>query len=313
MGGRHDGHSEHDRRRVRYGRPAQLRRQFIQSLCPLPYTYPHIAKGDHRSQTLTLKVEHAPTSKSAGKTKDATTRVTIGALLPNVKIPPLLTAAPDVPDATFGNINFNRDNFSGRKTLTWGLNPSVHLPDNDNFMDNATTVAEQTRTADVFAPESAHHVAPIRLDSASWQAGRDPRSATLFGAAWAARVVKYLSYAGVEDAAFDFGPGHASDAIAELQPFAGHSLFDVKIHAAGYLPVDALAFVGNSGLQVWIINKTNQPQSVKVESLPQASCQLRRRDGKVPYGDPLTTDPVSGMTGSITTDLGPYEICEIQF
>ena len=276
---------------------------------PLPYAYPHIAKGDHKTQTLTLKVERALAEKPA----DKTTRVTLGALLPNVKIPQILTAAPDVPDAIFGAINFNRDNFTGKKALTWGINPSVHLPDNDNFMDNATTIAEQARTTDVFAPESAHHVTPIRLDSASWQAGRDPRSASLFGAAWAARVVKYLSYAGVEDAAFDFGPGHATDALAELQPFAGHSLYDVKIHAAGRIPLDALAFVGNIGLQVWIINKTNQPQSVKVENLPRAQCQIRRRDGKVPYGDPLTTDPVNGMTGAITTDLAPYEICEIQF
>lgn len=277
---------------------------------PLPYAYPQILKGDPKTQTLTLRVEHAPAAKTASKT----TRLTLGALLPNVKIPLLLTAAPDAPDSIFGDINFNRDNFRDKKMLTWGLNPSVHLPDNDNFMDNATTIAEQARTTDVFATESAHHVTPIRLDSASGQrAGRDPRSASVFGSAWAARVVKYLSYAGVEDAGFDFGPGNATDALAELQPFAGHALYDVKIHAAGYASLDALAFVGNSGLQFWIINKTNQPQSVTVDNLPKTRCQLCRRDGSVPFGNPLTTDPVSGMTGSITTDLGPYEICEIQF
>ena len=280
---------------------------------PLPYAYPHILKGDHKTQALTLKVEHVSPSKLSRHISDKTTRVTLGALLPNVKIPKLSVASPDVPDAIFGGVNFNRDKFRGQKALTWGINPSVHLPDDDNFMDNATTIAEQARTADIFAPESAYHVTPIRLDSAKWRAGRDPRSASAFGAAWAARVVKYMAYAEAQDAAFDFGPGQATDAIAELQPFAGHSLFDVKIHTGGYIPVDALAFVGNDGLQCWLINKTDQPQSVKVENLPKARCQIRRRNGSVPYGDPLETDPVNGMTGSITTDLAPYEICEIQF
>ncbi len=283
----------------------------------LPYAYPHIAKGDAKAQELTLRMEHAPPAplkeKPAEKSAEKVTRLTLGELLPDVTIPKLLTADSADPDVIFGAINFNREKFRNAKELTWGLNPSVHLPDDTTFMENATTIVEQARTAGEFAPGAALHITPIRFDSAHWRTGRDPRSASVFGSAWAARAVKYLAHAKVEDAAFDFGPGQATNALKDLLPFAGHSLYDVKIHAAGSSPIDALAFVGNEGLQFWIINLTNQPQSVTVNNLPQAMCQLARRNGKHPLDAPLDTDPMAGMTGNVTTDLGPYEVCEIQF
>ena len=83
----------------------------FKAYAPLPYPYPHIAKDDRKTQTLTLKVEHAPAAKKA----DSTCHITLGDALPNAKIPKLLTAAPDVPDFTFGGVNFNRDNFRDKK------------------------------------------------------------------------------------------------------------------------------------------------------------------------------------------------------
>ena len=189
----------------------------------------------------------------------------------------------------------------------------MHLPDDDTFMENATAPGEQARTADTFAPGAAHHISPIRLDSKSWRAGRDPRSASRFGAAWAARVVKALALALVEDAAFDFGPGYATDALAELALFAGSRLYDVKIHAAGYAPVDALAFDRNGLAEVWLINKTNRPQSATLENPPQARAYTERRMASETAAGTLRPHPAQPLTGPLIISLKPYEIAIVEF
>ncbi|MDB5174838.1 MAG: hypothetical protein JWN51_3611, partial [Phycisphaerales bacterium] len=99
---------------------------------PLPYAYPHVAKGDKKVQTVTLTV--------AGKTAAQASpqdpvRLRLGRPIPGTKIPKFVLAADLSKSVIFSDINFGREKFAGAKTIAWRYTPTIHLPDNDTIME----------------------------------------------------------------------------------------------------------------------------------------------------------------------------------
>ena len=173
---------------------------------PLDYAYPNVRKDQKTDQTVTLKV--AGGTDPGKVVGPETVQIHIGGPIKDAKIPKLVTFDKSWSKATgFVDINHSRQKFESAKEVTWAYTSATHLPDDDTQMENPPALADQVATAKSFAPKAVCRVGPIHLESSSGPGGHDPRAAQPLAAAWAAEVVKYLSEAGVSEAAFDLGDG----------------------------------------------------------------------------------------------------------
>lgn len=272
---------------------------------PLAYNYPNIKAGVTMQQTLTVSLQNAP----AVTDPYTTVRVTLGKAIPGSRVPNLVPVTTTMQDSIFINVNTNRAPYANANLITWGYNPAVHLPDNDNFMDNAMTALDQAKTSRAFAPHAAIHMEPIRLTTGT---PRDPRNTTVFGAAWSARLLKYLSLGSVARASLDVGPGYAHTAQVLMGSYSGKPLLATTIDANGFAPLDAFAVQGSHGPVVWLVNLTDQPVALSLMGLPSNNAATLKRinDTIKPNGAPAisTAQPTNN---ALALTLRPYEVCEV--
>ena len=230
----------------------------------LAYAYPKIVSGEPAQETVTVEVGNAHDVPSVA----GPVRIHIGKPLLGLKMPRLGLTPPDAQEADFVVLNGHRKQSHSAASLTWSLCPSVHLPDDDNLMDNVPTVRDQLQTARSFAPDAGFHIAPVSLDRAHRGTALDPRYQGRFAAAWTAAVIKYLALGGAADAGFDTGGGPAAALVQSLNVYAGRPLLAATTNRVGRSPVEALAVDDGSRTVIWLINLTDQPQAAIIDSLP---------------------------------------------
>lgn len=299
----------------------------FKAYAPLPYAYPAVPASDPaREETVTITV----TSAAAASPKQiAGASVTLGALVPGVRVPKI-AIAPEagLPDTIFGAVNGSVDKNRNAQTLTWGFNPQIHLFDDDMIRENRMVILDQVKSAHSYAPNAAIRIAPIHVGPprSGDAPARDPRDDSAFGAAWAASVVKYLALAGVNEAQFDMG-AFPTQVVSRLALLAGRAVYDVRVSQPDLhrgAAVDAFA-VEESGAPVLVlVNLSGSTQTVACHGLPAAKgngvVELRRL--VIPNSNPAaqrgffdTPPVVSTMPASangLNVVLDPFEVCEVR-
>lgn len=280
----------------------------FKAYAPLAYAYPAIKTGQDAEETLTLHVRNAVDGPAATDV----TYVKIGGLVEHARVPRLVVADPKAPGGDFVGVNTNRPKVADAKTIVWALNPSNHLPDDDNFMDNVTSVMTQAKTARSFAPHAKLRIDPVTLNNIHPGAGLDSRNETAFGAAWSAAVLKYLSLGGVDEAAFAVGPGTAHGVQQVIGAFAGDGVYETDIRSGGPPQVEAFAVDHKGSPVLWLINLCAVRRTVVCES-PHGGSKatlLRGVGSNGTTGQP-DTQTQSLDNGRLQVALAPYEVCQV--
>jgi len=235
----------------------------------LPYAYPAVPTGQTYGETLTLSVTGPPRQQMP---VESVTRVTLGAATGTL-MPAIWVANADEPAPTFVTLNRARDPYLDAVQVGWAFNPAAHMPDDDTFMENTTTVADQAATVRGFAPAALLRVAPISFDSPYPRTVSDPRNSEYFAAAWVAALAGELARAGVGEAGFAVGAG-ADAVIGALAVLHGCPIYTVT--CAGPLPCPVRAFAVKTGesLVLWLVNITDQPQAVQIEGASSQMIEL---------------------------------------
>jgi outer membrane protein assembly factor BamB len=219
-----------------------------------------VPKGQAKRDTFTLEVTGA---KAAADPAPAVALAIDAAVH---RLPALLPAASSVKAASFVAQNGKRDGWKNAATVAWAFNPAAHMPDDDMFFENLSSVVDQAATVRALHPTARLRVDPIHFDSPYPRPGRDPRNTGQFAAAWTAAMAGWLARAGVDEAVFTTGPA----AVLELlSPLGGHA-----VHALVPLSGDPRAVTGFTIDNVaWVVNLTSQPQAV---ILPHPMVRLSR-------------------------------------
>ena len=272
----------------------------------MPYQYPDLVKGERGDQELTLEVKNArPEAETRGVAS-----VVVGAPVEGARMPKLLSVEQSVEGADFLQCNRDRQQYTGAELIALRFNPSLHMPDDDTFMENIPAICDQVVTIRSFAPTARFRVDPIALDSPYPRPGPDPRNRGQFAAAWCARMVKYLALAGVEEAVFNVGLGHSAELVQKVMaPYAGRTVLstDVGPHAA----IDVLALDDAGRRVIYLINKTDRPQRLLVDKLGDAAkAKLLRLNASAPLTSGLgPPQEVAVKNGQLSLDLDPFEVC----
>jgi hypothetical protein len=243
---------------------------------PLPYAYPAAPAGVRLNEVFNLTVEGAAVERAEADAKVTTIR--LGRLAEGSKIPKVGRTADGTPEVEFYSVNTQRAIHEGVEILQFACNPALHLPDDDTFMENASAVVHQVRTARTFAPGARIRIDPVTFNSKHPRPATDPRNHSAFGVAWSALALKYLALAGVDEAGFAVH-GEAARAIQEeIGAFAGCQLLEAVPKAAVRPAVDALAIATPGATRLWLINTTDMPQRAAVlkdgENQPIFACEL---------------------------------------
>lgn len=266
----------------------------------LAYKYPGITKGDRRSETLTIEVAGA---KSSVDTPAKSTKVTIGHALAGAKMPKLLAAAESqqaAPDA------------AGSTTLKLLFNPSIHLPDDDTFFENVSSLIDQVKAARLATPNATIRIDPISFEAYHPRPRRDPRNQGLFASAWTACMIKYLAEAGVDEAVFTVGPGYCDMVQRMMERHAGERVLAAQVSAQAPAAVQAFAVHADRGRVLWLINSTDSEQHVIVAGLSAASpVRLFRLNEKADAKTEPVDRPAQIKDGTLGLRLLPFEVCRI--
>jgi hypothetical protein len=280
----------------------------FKAYAPLPYSYPNIPKDGAFTQTVTIAVENAPKpAKIAGGLT-----VTLGGAISGSKIP---TLRPEVPSGTkdgiFGNVNGKRDNYRDAAEVVWGYKPTVHLFDDDTFFENNLVLIDHARTARSFAPKAVLKVMPVTVNPSNPRPESDPRNSSALSGAWAAHLIKYLSLAGISEAAFGTGPGYARRVVKLLGIYAGRGLRESLVTGSETLPAPIDAFTiddGGSPVMV-LINTTKDEQRIRVKGMPAGALRLRRLNDKTTPDAAPREESKTPEGDSVTVTLAAYEVC----
>jgi hypothetical protein len=254
---------------------------------------PEAKAGEEATITATLKVTGA---KVAAPAAAGPVRIKIGKDLPGLKLPKLVPASASTPAGDFLSLEGKRDPIKDQAEIAFGYRPSLHLPDDDTFMENRTGLLWQLKTLRALAPKAKLRVDPLRLvDGAA-----DPRSNGPFAMAWAVGAMKNLALGGASEMCFKIELG----VLSELALGAGDPLLETQVETAGRSPVEVLALrsdhSGRNKINVVVANSTDQPQKVTVEGLPAGQrVKIDRTDRKPSVDVPAGKD--------VAFDLGPYE------
>lgn len=298
----------------------------FKAYAPLAYGYPNIPANVVKQETLTIQVENAPAVTAAEVARKRQTTVTLAAAVsPFAKVPRIATtpANPPTGNSIFGSVNGNREKHRGAATLVWGFDPSVHMPDEDTFLENAHAILDQAATARAFAPQAAIRIDPIRIGPPPTTGTADSRGGSAFAAAWAAIVVKYLSLAGVDEARFALGPGPADRALTALAAYAGQPVYAASVIAGAMhpAPVEAFAVDNEGAVVLFLVNRTENRQQVSVEGLPKSDgnpVERRRLHSDTSASEnaadveQIERKARSGASSSLTVELAPFEVTEIR-
>lgn len=287
----------------------------FKAYAPLAYDYKQdIPQGARLEETVTISVTGAPKGADKAVTSGPVT-VRVGAALPGAKMPKITQAPADARPGLFGDVNGRAEQHKGASALTWGYDPSVHLPDEDTLFENVLAVGDQVRSAHSYAPGAAITLSPVLLSSrpGKWGAAYAHSGDDPLQSAWSAALVKQAALAGVGELAFGFGPGLGRTVQEELAAFSGRPLRTVTLSGPLPSPVEALAVDGDGGrTALWLVNVSRRPQRAVVEGITGGAVELRwtnRSSATAPL--PLERNEKPGAR--LTVDLAPYEVCRVEY
>ncbi|MBI3679919.1 MAG: hypothetical protein HY235_05925 [Acidobacteria bacterium] len=202
----------------------------------------------------------------------------------------------------FAELNRSRPDPAGIDFVTYSINPQVHAFDNRSLVENLEAQADSVHSARQFAGGKGIVVSPVTFKprfNPNATAGEaalppdavppqvDPRQLSLFGAAWTAGSVKYLSESGaqsvtyfettgaggvIETAAGSRWPKQFPSQPSQVFPLY-HVLADVgefsggeMLHASSSQPLVAGGFILRKGnrFRVLVANLTADAQAVRL-------------------------------------------------
>lgn len=272
----------------------------------MAFKYMDVKQGEQGAQALTIAVKGAP---AAAEPAAQPLRVTLGGALPGASLPKIQTSP--AKRAGFGEINGNSARHTAATELAWGFNVAMHMPDDDTFMENIPAVVDQVKSVRAFAAQAKIRIGPVTFNSPYPRPGPDPRNQGLFGAAWVVRMMKYLGRAGVAEAGFDVGAGAAADAVQELAKFAGGPLLTTALDGGGIpATVEVLAVEADSQRQLWVVNLTDQPETVTLAGLG-AGAAVRIEHGAAWGAERPKPRTATAARGEIALELAPFEVCRL--
>ncbi len=274
----------------------------------MPYKYPAIVKGENRTQVFTLEVK----GPKAATTQAGPVRVTVGQPVEGAKMPAVVSPAAVEKPVVFLAYNGEAQKYAQAELIAFPYNPAAHMPDDDTFMENVTSLVDQVRTVRALAPKAKVRVDPIGFNSPYLRPGDDARNGGLFGAAWCARVMKYLALSGVDEAAFKVGPGYAELAQKDMAQYAGKRVLACTVAAVAPAPVDALAVEADGKRILWLMNLTDQPQKLVLDQLGDArNVQVARLNSAVKPGAAPASEAAAVKDGQLTLELTGFEVCRV--
>ena len=264
-------------------------------------------KNEKGSQTFVLEVAN-PIAEIAS----VPVKTMIGELMADKKLPKLLPLL--TPATKNGFMTYTRDakKFADTPQLVIPYCPALHMPDEDTYMENIPTIVDWTSSLRAALPKANFRIDPITMNSPYLRPGPDARNKGVFGAAWSARVVKYLAMAGVQEASFASSQAYAAIIQKRLGSLGGAQMLNVTIQQNSPAAIDAFAVRVNGKKVIWLINLTNQPQQatlVNLKSAVTASCT--NINDKTKLGAPLPIEKLPINKGEITVKLGAFAVVEL--
>lgn len=228
----------------------------------ISYDYPIVPKGDNRSQTFTLHVKNISLEADIqDELRVIIRKPVIGARIPR------LTELGTPSTNNFQTYNHEPCKYADARLITLPFNPAAHMPDDDTFMENIPVILDWVRSIRSFAPDAKFRFDPIDFESPYPRPKRDPRNTGLFAAAWCARVMKYLALGGVDEAAFAFNYGFVALILKRFSSFEGCQILGVDTYSKSPSPIDVLAVEKDDVTTVWLINISDQRQTVSLDEI----------------------------------------------
>ena len=230
-----------------------------------------VAKGETRTDTLTLEVRNAPGTPVA----NGPAHISLGAIDPSQALPALLPAVQSKPVSSFSALVGKLEKLKDAASFTWAYNPAAHMTDNDVFMENLSTVIAQAAALRAVAPAATLRVDPINFDSPYPRPCRDPRNREPFAGAWTATLITYLARAKVNEAVFTLEPGVADVVVQAVSACAGWPMLALNL-SGNAENVHAMAFLNPQQHAIlWLVNSSEQKQRVAIEQLTARTVAAR--------------------------------------
>jgi len=200
----------------------------------------------------------------AGTRTEGPVCLRLGDILPNTAVPRVLEPNASEPGQSFRIYNGSRSQYADAIAIAHRYTPPYNLADDDTLMENVPTVWYQATALHSFAPQARIRIDPVSFESPYPRKQVDRRRGSPFAAAWATRVLKYVSLGKVDEVVFAEG----YEPIADVAPYAGRPLRAVNVDAPGFDPIDALAIAVDGTTVVWLINMTGEPQRAEFAQGP---------------------------------------------
>jgi outer membrane protein assembly factor BamB len=218
------------------------------------YSTTKLTKGQNAEQAFTLRVKNVKPTQQSQTLSVKISEKQIGAHFPKL-------VNSEKAYIWFATINDNPEKFKNEATITISYNPVIHMPDEDTRMENQPALLEAVDAVRFFAPGAAIRIDPIVFESSNFPPAKQ-QEANNFNDAWSLRMMKYLTLSNVKEAAFNV-PVNNMDL---LKSFEGKKLIDVEVSGYGFIPVDAFGVESDGKTKLWLINITNQLQTVKIRN-----------------------------------------------
>ncbi len=280
---------------------------------PFDYDYKlPVKQGERKEAVFTLSVSGV--GEMAEAVQNGPYQVRVGKPIAGATVPQIEPATMEEIKAggVFGAVNNQPQKSAGAKTLTWGYNPSTHLPDDDTFVENAVTILDQVKTAHSYAPDAKIRIAPLTFDNRHPRPNpRDERNTEAIGGLWTALMVKYLSLAGVQSAGFNVGGADGkspADAVRKsVASLAGRPVLEATVSGGAPYPLPVEAFAVGSGTSridyfLYLMNTSAKTQTVRVPD-DGSKRQLTVLD--------VATGKTQKVDGGATVNLAPYAVVKI--
>jgi len=222
--------------------------------------------------------------------------------------------------SNFGAINFNLDRvaFDSMQTLSFPMSPQVHYTDLFSVVTNLDTQAVVADNGKRIAGERPLSIGPITLlpRRAGDPLGKDPRSDSLFCAAWTVASMAELIPSGADSLTYhqiggDAGIGTEDGSLtptyhllADLGDFHGAAWLPVTVDGAGDR-VGAIGLRRRSECLVIVANVGPQPIDVDLD-IPSTDVTLRILD-ETTY-DLAKNDRAGFLAGTTRWTKGPLHL-----
>ncbi len=235
----------------------------FKALSSLTYGYPDLQAGIRAKETVRISVEN-PVASDEEQTSDVY-HITVGDPITGSSVPKLLEVEPSVGTPGFFDLSEMTPGSSDAALMRWFYNPSLHLPDDDTFVENPSAIIDQALTARKIAPKAKIRLEPVTFDSPHVRPGPDPRNNGLFAAMWAALVWKYATEAGVDELVFKRRDGYWGLVHELMRPYEGWTAHHVTVTPSIRPPVQALAVSNGDGRALVLINTSAEVVRVEVD------------------------------------------------